>query len=252
MTATTTQPKSFALTAEQVKQYHEQGYLGPFAAFSEQEMTQDLCPQIERTLKTDPPDHKHLDHNRHLDSAVVHRVATAPAVVDRMASIMGPDLLLWRTNFFVKEPGGKEIPWHQDLNYWPIEPPVVISAWMAIDPVTIENSCVQLIPGTHRKVIPHVKSTGDKLFAEEADGSSVDTTQLINMELKPGEFFLFNERTLHHSEPNRSQMRRIGLSIRVVPPLVRVLKQDAPNHGTVLIRGQDTLNFNPRAQPPQC
>ena len=51
----------------------------------------------------------------YLDCPLIHELATHPAVVKRMAALYGPDLLLWRTNFFVKEPGAKEIPWHQDF-----------------------------------------------------------------------------------------------------------------------------------------
>ena len=242
----------YHLTDDQVQQFHDQGVLGPFAAFSEQEMADDLRPQVEQVLDSDPPDHDKRVHNRHLDAPVIHRIATAAPVLERMISIMGENLLLWRTNFFAKEPGGKEIPWHQDFNYWPIEPPVVISAWMAIDPVTVENSCPQIVPGTHRKVIPHVKAGDEMQFAEQADGTRIDTRDKIDMVLKPGEFFLFNERTLHHSEPNRSNMRRIGLAIRVVPPIVRFLNYDAPNHGAVVIHGEDTMRFNRHAQPPQA
>ena len=49
------------------------------------------------------------------------------AIVERMVALYGPDLLLWRTNFFVKNRGSKAIPWHQDFHYWPLEPPVIIS-----------------------------------------------------------------------------------------------------------------------------
>ena len=86
-----------------------------------------------------------------------------------MAALYGPDLLLWRTNFFVKEPGAKEIPWHQDFNYWPLEPPIIISAWIAVDAATLENSCLQIIPGSHRKVVPHVKATSEMAFGQMGD-----------------------------------------------------------------------------------
>src|SRR5258708_6884941 len=82
---------------------------------------------------------------------------------------------------------------HLDGNYWPIEPSVNISAWLAIDESTIENSCVQLIPGTHRRIVPHVKATEGMAFREMADPAAYDVSKLINMELKPGQFFLFNE-----------------------------------------------------------
>ena len=99
-------------------------------------------PEIEVILKTDAPDHKNRVHNRHLDYPLIYELATHPSIVERMTSLYGPDLLLWRTNFFVKEPGAKEIPWHQDFNYWPLEPPIIISAWIAIDSATLENSCL--------------------------------------------------------------------------------------------------------------
>ncbi|MFW6059842.1 MAG: phytanoyl-CoA dioxygenase family protein [Phycisphaeraceae bacterium] len=251
MAAPTTQAKPVSLTDDEVRRFHEQGYLGPYAAFTEQEMAE-LRPRVEQVLASDPPDHDTRVHNRHLDTVLVHELATTPAVLERMKAVMGEDLLLWRTNFFVKEPGAKEIPWHQDMNYWPIEPAVVISAWMAIDPATKENSCPQLIPGTHRKVIPHVKAGDEMVFKAQADGKRIDTSQAIDIEMKPGEFFLFNERTLHHSEPNRSDKRRIGLAIRVVPPIVRFLDYDSPNHGAVVISGRDTMGFNRRAEPVQA
>ena len=68
--------------------------------------------------------------------------------------LYGPDLLLWRTNFFVKNRGSKAIPWHQDFNYWPLEPPVIISAWIAVDPSTRQNGNLQVIPGSHRSYRP--------------------------------------------------------------------------------------------------
>ena len=32
----------------------------------------------------------------------------------------------------------------------------------------------------------------------------IDTSTIVSLEMQPGEFVLFNERTLHHSEANRS------------------------------------------------
>ena len=132
-----------------------------------------------------------------------------------MASLYGPDLLLWRTNFFVKEPGAKEIPWHQDFNYWPLEPPIIISAWIAIDSVTLENSCLQIVPGSHRKVIPHVKATSDMAFGQMGDLDFVDTSNFVNLEMQPGEFVLFNERTLHHSEVNNPKLKHGACAKRI-------------------------------------
>jgi ectoine hydroxylase-related dioxygenase (phytanoyl-CoA dioxygenase family) len=170
-----------------------------------------------------------------------------------MAAIYGPDLVIWRSHFFCKEPGGKEIPWHQDLNYWPLEPVVNITAWVAIDPATRANSCVQFIPGSHQRAVPHVPSPADGRmeFGQMADPAHVDTSRAIDMELRPGEFVLFNEKTLHHSEPNRSQQRRLGLAVRVTIPIVKVdHDQLFPGHCCILLRGEDRLQLNRLTAPP--
>ena len=235
--------KHVGLTTDEMTQFRTQGYLGPYPMCSPKEMGS-IRSGVEHVLKTDAPDHKRRIHNRHLDNQLVYNLATHPAIVERMACLYGRDLLLWRSNFFVKEPGAKEIPWHQDFNYWPLEPPIIISAWIAVDPATVENSCLQIVPGSHRKIVPHIKATADMAFPEMGDLNFIDAKDAVNLEMQPGEFVLFNERTLHHSEPNRSDRRRIGLAVRVIIPIVKVLKWDSPNHTLMIIHGEARLGFN--------
>jgi len=251
-TPTTASP-ALALRPEQVKQYHEQGYLGPLVACSEDDMA-NIRQHIDREILNTPGPSPNAPHQcRHMDHRVVYDLCTRPEILDPMASILGPDLLLWAVNFFVKEPGGNEIPWHQDANYWPIEPPINISAWLAIDPVTTENSCVRLIPGSHKNVIPHVPSSQGMAFGEMADPHLFNADDAIEMPLRPGEFFLFNERLLHQSHPNRSTLRRFGMSMRVTVPIVRI-EHDVnplfPGHAAMLVRGHDTMHFNRLMRPP--
>lgn len=91
-------------------------------------------------------------------------------------------------------------------------------------------------------------------FSEEADPAEVDASQAINMELQPGEFFIFNERLLHHSQPNRSHKRRLGLTARYTLPFVKILDHDAPplfpGHACMLISGEDRLKRNRMVDPP--
>ena len=167
---------------------------------------------------------------------------------------MGNDLFLWRIGAFIKEAnaglGLKEIPWHQDRNYWPIEPAIVCSAWLAVDDVDTENSAVHIIPKTHRELIPHIPASEGQAFLEQADPRFYDASKAIPMCLKAGEFFLFNERLMHWSKPNDSERRRFGMAIRVLPPQVRVLDYDCPEHGLVQLHGGDPLGFNKIVEPP--
>ena len=238
-----------ALSGAEMARFRRDGYLGPYSLCSPAEMA-DLRPAIEQVLDREPA-HGNRVHNRHLDSRAVYDLATRPEIVERMACLYGPDLLLWRTNFFVKNRGSKAIPWHQDFNYWPLEPPVIVSAWIAVDPSTRQNGNLQVIPGSHRSIVPHVEATPDVQFNEMADAGYYDARDLTDLEMQPGEFILFNERTLHHSEANHSALRRIGLAVRAIIPIVKVLEYDSEDHTLQVIHGSDTMGFNRLAPPPQ-
>lgn len=238
----TTLTASHTLSPEQCAEFHDRGVLGPFTLYPREEM----LAQAEHCNALNDEDMKGANHNRHLDDAVVRQISEHPAVVERVASLLG-DVLLWRSNFFRKLPGGAEIPWHQDWNYWPLEAAVVVSAWVAIDDVTVENSAPQFIPGTHKRQIRHIPATEGMQFSEMADPAEFDQSQAVDMVLAAGQFVLFNERTLHHSFANRSDRRRLGLALRYIPPLTRVTGYDhhGPQpHVLSLLAGSDRLGFN--------
>lgn len=242
-----------ALTRAEVDFFTVNGYLGPFAAVTEADMAA-IRAQIETdVLPVDGPNPRSRVGSRHMDQRVIYDLALQPAIIDRMASIYGPDLIMWATNLWLKDPGGAEIPWHQDITFWPLEPPVNLSAWIAIDNVTVENSCVQIIPGSHRSPIPHIDADSDMAFGKMADPTYFDVGEAINMELRPGEFFLFTERLLHRSSKNTSDLRRLGMSIRVTLPIVRIDQDNSPlhpGHTAVVVRGRDPMGFNRYAGRP--
>ena len=242
------------LSTHEVAQFHEQGYLGPYTLCSLDEMAVTRSRIETEVLTSDGPNPKTRLQCRHLDQRFLYDLCALPAIVDRAESLFGPDLVLWATYFFNKEPGGSEIPWHQDFNYWPLEPVVNLSAWLAIDPVTIENSCVNIIPGSHKKIIKHLPSREGMAFGEEADPAQVDASKAIPMELAPGEFFLFNERTLHQSNKNMSQKRRMGMTMRITVPFVKMTHDNSPlfpGHANIQLRGTDHLGFNRLTLPPE-
>lgn len=253
---TTTTARSDSLTRAEVASFHRSGFLGPYDAMTPTEMAVIRARIETEVLPTTGANPRNPLQSRHLDARLVYDLITMPPVLDRMRSLLGEDIVVWASYFFNKEPGGKEIPWHQDANYWPIEPPLNMSLWLAIDAVTSDNSCVQLIPGSHRSVLPHVPSRDGMAFGEEADPALVDTTAAVDMELAPGQFFIFNERLLHHSHANRSAYRRMGLSARYTTPFVELLDQDGPplfpGHRCVIVSGSDRFGLNRTAPAPAC
>ena len=251
--------ESYVLTPDEIEHYHRQGYLGPFSLCSPEKMVE-MRSSIETIFKPDsrselPTMIKNLNYQmqqgfgRHHDQRLLFDIASSPAIVDRMTSIMGEDLLLWRTMFFIKETGTKQVPWHHDFDDWPIEPYLVISAWIAIDAATPENGCVQILPGSHREILPLVPTAGDVIdgFPKMVKPGTFDDSNPVDMELQPGQFFIFNERLLHRSAANNSSKRRMGLAVRFITPIVRILD---PNDSAILVSGVDRMGFNKLAEPP--
>lgn len=245
-----------SLSRDEVRQFHHLGYLGPYTAVDVEEMAAIRHRIEQEVLPTTGWNARNPLQSRHLDHRLVHDLVASREILGRLRRLIGDDIVLWASYFFTKEPGGKEIPWHQDANFWPIEPPLNISIWMAVDEVTTENSCVQIVPGSHRTVVRHLPSRDGMAFAEEADPTEVDTGAAIDMELSPGQFFIFNERLLHHSNANTSDRRRMGLSARYTVPFVNILDQDAPplfrGHACVVVSGTDRFGLNRMAEPPSA
>jgi len=240
------------LSPAEVNFFVENGYLGPYAAMTPAEMTPVREAIEANVLNTDGPNPRRPMQSRHMDNAAVYDLASHPAIIERIAGLLGPDVVVWTTNFWLKEPGAAEIPWHQDINFWPIEPPVNVSAWVAIDEVTVENACVQVILGSHRQFLQHSRAPAEMAIAEMVDPNAYDAGTVVNMELKPGEFFLFSERLLHASSKNTSDRRRLGLSIRITVPFVHIFQDSHlhPGHTAILAKGKDVMGFNRYAGRP--
>jgi len=256
---------NYSLSAEDVARFRDDGYLGgPYQLCTPEEMAV-IRDRIDREVFTaDPwfataiPQYEVKRGStrtqwRHLDQRLVYDLCAHPAVAGRMASLYGPDLILWRSLFFVKNPGAAESPWHQDWRSWPmLQPQVNVTAWIAITEVTLENSCMQVIPGSHKQAIPHLGSVDPNApdFAHP-DPAHFDASKAVPMELKPGEFFLLDERVLHYAAPNQSTKRRIGLAVRVTVPTVKVdHAQCFVGHKVIVINGEDRMGLNQMTSPP--
>ena len=235
----------------------EHGHSDPITLISPEAMAK-IRPAIEALLcrepagdfySRDPGAHGRLIRNRHLDCPELLALATHASLLKCVTAILGQDLLIWRVQLFNKEPGGREIPWHQDAGFWPLNPTIAVSAWIAIDETTVDNSCVQVISGSHRSHKPHVQSTREMALLRMVETSHIDFSRKVDMELRPGQCFLFTERVLHHSEPNRSTKRRMGVSVRFIPTSVQVRRYDGADHGTVLVHGKDQHLLNRMAIP---
>lgn len=145
---------------------------------------------------------------------------TDPDLLDLVAALIGPDIVLWASSVFCKPAGdGLEVPWHQDGQYWPIRPRATVTVWIALDDVSRANGCMCVIPGSHRLgEFSHVLSEREDLVLNNVlDDPRLDLTQACDVELEAGQLSLHDANLVHGSPPNRSTRRRAGFAIRYMP-----------------------------------
>jgi chlorinating enzyme len=240
---------SFSPSSVERDMFRDNGVLYPLTLCST-----DVMSEISRyvrafTLTSECPIHGYPHTKwRHIDDAVIYQLATHPAILDRVSQILGKNVLLWQSNLFDKPPGADEIPWHQDRLFLELEDGVNVSAWIALDDVDAANGCVEVIPGSHHQIIPAAKpsarrGTSSTAFGRMADPKQIDDSSAVNIELRAGEFMLFDEYLLHRSKVNSSGRQRLGLALRYTTPDAYITHQLDGFH-SLLVRGKDTSGKN--------
>jgi len=228
------------LSHSDVDSYRRDGFLFPVRVLPRDEALA-LRAELERhEASAGAPLQGRLRVKSHLLFTWADRLVHHPAVLDAVEDVIGPDILCWTSNFFIKEAASPGfVSWHQDAAYWGLEPEEVVTAWVALSPSNLESGCMKVMPGSHREShIPHVDTFAkDNLLTRGQEiAVEVDETKATNLILEPGEMSLHHIRLVHGSAPNLSRNRRIGLAIRYLPAHVR---QTKGRDSAMLVRGKD-------------
>ena len=143
-------------------------------------------------------------------------IARSERVVNAVEQLLGGEVYHYHSKLSAKQPKvGGAWEWHQDYGYWYQNGcllPDMLSLFVAIDPATKENGCLQVLRGSHKMGrIEH------GLFGEQtgADPERVEAArermELVYCELEAGSAVYFHSNTLHTSEANESDKPRWGL-----------------------------------------
>jgi ectoine hydroxylase-related dioxygenase (phytanoyl-CoA dioxygenase family) len=247
-----------ALTAAQSAQYWEDGFLFPLTVFSQEE-TAEVRAELEQLeqdwLSADLPlplnTYKRV--NAHLVIPLAARVALDPRVLDVVEGVLGPDIMVWSAEFFIKEAHTDHtVGMHQDLTYWGMgETPDQVTAWIALSPATVESGCMDFVQGSHKNpILPHNDTYSETNLLSRGQEVAVDVAEddKTHIELAPGQMSLHHGLTIHGSGPNHSDDRRIGLAIRYLNPNAKQLVADRDY--AMLARGQDGQSNFVHVEPP--
>ena len=251
------------LTDAEREAFARNGFLGPYDLFDPATAARLLGRIRDEVVSTRCAIYAHTQadlavaeykRDRHLDSPLVYRIATAPAILDRLPPLLGPDILLWRSDGFEIGPGDTPVG-HQRVPV-EVDVPLSIGAWITFTRTTQRTGALWVVPGTHEEVIPEVPGQG---FAgmKYVPSRTFEPSDGRMLELEAGQFILFHNLLVHGSYPVL-EGRRTAFTMRYVGTRtlihhrsnVNAQGQDLSHWGAVLVRGHDRMHRNVLRAPP--
>ena len=235
-----------SLTAEQIRFFDDYGYLTGLDIHDQDEVTRIRQAFDELEAREGKETSAIGLAERHFHERFIWEIASHPTILNAIEALIGTDIMVLSTHFFCKYPSAtkKFVAWHQDVTYWGLEPPVAVTAWYAVDDSDVENGCMRVIPGSHRQgILEHGKSgePGNLLSVNQSIQGEVDENQAMDIVLEAGQISIHHGQLIHGSNPNQSNRRRCGLTLRYCPSSVKPVQNSSVGKTwqALLVRGED-------------
>lgn len=151
-----------------------------------------------------------------LSPLIWHTFQAGEKMLSVARHFLGDDIMVKFNSVFVKPAKtGTATPWHQDNGLWRDGETAPFNAWMALDPATQKNGCMQFIPGSHKtEIVPHVLYE-DSIHGElprERVKEMIAEHGVDHQELEPGDVVCWHSSLWHYSPPNPSPNGRIAIA----------------------------------------
>jgi hypothetical protein len=237
------------LTETEVQAFTRDGILFPMPVFERDEIG-DRLSRLE-TIETRmagrlPPA---MNVKSHLLIPWLWDMVHDPRIVERVASLLGPDILCWAAGFFSKAGASSDfVAWHQDTTYWGLSSSQALTAWIAFTPSNADNGCMRVVPGRHHRPLSHREhsAAANMLARQEELEEVVNENDAIDVVLAPGEMSLHDGLAVHGSRPNSSGSRRVGFAIRYIAGHLETVGHRSC---ATLVRGRDHGHFDLEQRP---
>ncbi len=225
-----------ALTAEQVAQFDEQGYVvvpdlvdpGTLAAVRDE--IDGYEAEVDGLLqqaggRVSIAESGAITFATHLvtRSEQLRQLARHPRIVGICGDLVGPDVhLYWDQAVYKKPEKPRRFPWHQDNGYAFVEPQQYLTVWLALTDATEENGCPCVAPGLHRQgTLAHtyVEPLGFECL-HDPDG-------VVAAPVAAGGAVVFSSLTPHLTGPHTTDAVRKAYIRQYAPAGAEVLRGDA-------------------------
>ena len=224
------------LSDEQVRFFHEYGYLKGIRVLTD-EQVEVLRDELIALMDPSHPGHHlfyeyHSNESKDPNTVLFHalgawRIAPGfhdllwnPAFTFPASQLLGGAVRFWHDQLFCKPAHhGGVVAWHQDYSYWTRTRPLAhLTCWIGLDDSTRENGCVHYVPGSHRwPDLPKTGLTGDMDAIQTVlTPEQREQFRPVAVELKKGESSFHHPRMIHGSYANRTERPRRGTVINVI------------------------------------
>lgn len=229
--------EEYALTADQLAFFAENGYLANIKLLNEVQVER-LAAELEEIKDPAHPRH-HLFYEFHSNeskdpNAVLfhslghwritdgfHDVLWNPAFVVTASQLLGNKAVrFWHDQLFSKPAHhGGVVAWHQDFSYWTRTKPMQhLTCWIGLDDANQENGCLCYIPGSHKwGLLDKPELAGDMqglerfLNAEQKE----QFNRKVFIEMKKGHGAFHHPLLVHGSYENKSPRSRRAFVLNV-------------------------------------
>lgn len=300
----------FQLSEAEIKSFYDNGFIGPFNLHTAEEIDNLRKHLVNKVIPSDSP-WTYVVHDgrafadwlfnrkndalgekaeetvegygstisRHLDDEKLLALFRRPEITKRCAQLIGPDILLVRSNFFEVKAHTSGTKFHQASTWLfdnmlestavPVDPDELwqVTCWIALTDADEENGCLVMIPGSHDKIYPLIINRHTSHYDPNSpykQGSidyPFDKAKQVPIPVKAGQFILFTERMIHGSMPNKTDRSRWAVNCRFTKTDTRLYSEKMLEEGVVstygayknismdkwravLVHGEDRFGYN--------
>lgn len=225
----------YRLTEDQITFFHEHGYLAGVRLLSDAQVDA-LLDELPRLMDPRDPGQE-LFHEFHSNESSnparvlfhalgawritpgFHDLLWNPAFLVPAAQLLGGAVRFWHDQLFCKPAHhGGVVAWHQDYSYWTRTQPLAhLTCWIGLDDSTVDNGCLNYIPGSHRwPLLPITGLAGnmDEILTV-LDEQQRAAFRPVPVELKRGQCSFHHALTVHGSYENLTDRPRRATVINV-------------------------------------
>ncbi len=248
--------EQFRLTDEQVRFYHDNGYLAGVRVLTDLQVDR-LREELSVFFQPGHPGSElwyeyHTNESSDPHTVLFHALGAwrigqgfhdllwNPAFTIPASQLLGGAVRFWHDQLFCKPARhGGVVAWHQDYSYWTRTKPMQhLTCWIGLDDAGVDNGCLHYVPGSHQwELLEATGLAGDMnaIRAVLSDEQWRTFQQPVAVELKKGECTFHHPLTVHGSFENRTDRPRRATVVNVVRDGVRSDSNEPLLHGVPVV-----------------